>query len=267
MSSALDSALQSRNKPLPEIEISADLGMVERRTNNNVVHTSGYVGMMMHSPEAIAAANATLPSTSDDSSFINSLMREIDQNDPTLYKQLAYFAQLNNMTGFMYSYRNYRNEDVDIVFDTGMLLTRDRVLVDSLRYDINRTGGIGHVIKEISASVYLTMQDSAERYKSLMASSGAIGSNAIDAHAMARDAAAKQQNEEIAALRAQVSSLTKLVQSSPELAAKAANPTPTERAAITVTAIPAEEKAPAATPVTPVTPVTPTASSGIFGSK
>lgn len=261
MTSALDLALQSRNKALPEIEITGELGTVERRVNNNVVHSSDYVGMMMHSPEAIAVTNASLPSTSDDNSFINNLMREIDPNDSTLYKQLAYFAQLNNMTGFMYTYRNYRGEDVDIVFDTGVLLTRDRVLVDSLRYDINRTNGIGHVVKEITASVYLTMQDSAERYKSLIATSGAVGSDSIDAHAIARNALAKQQNEEIAALRAQVSNLSKIVASSPELAAKAANPTSPERAAITVTALP--------TGSTPDVPATETAAptGGIFNLK
>lgn len=213
----INSIITNRGMPLPEINAKDDiLQAQDRLINENVTHKSDFTGFTVADSRAIAAERGTLPTaTPDEVSFARQMMTGVDDLDPTLYKNLAYFAQTGNKSGFIYSCRNTRDEEIDVTFETGLFVTRERRVVDQIRFDIERAGGIGPYVQEISAKVYSDIAASAERYRALQANAGAIGSDKVDPHAMLREATARQQAEEINALRAQLRDLEKLVAADP----------------------------------------------------
>lgn len=203
MSSLISNIVANTGKaPDPVVLSDIPAELVERESNQYGVHKSSPLGPMVVDARysdlgRVSAVDAGSPETA-------ALMNELDPADQRLFKHLRYYAQTDKRRGFTYTYTASGNEPAEVVFDTGVLVTRERALVESLNHDIKRSGGIGGYVQEISASVYDEMRSSAERYAQLRAISGPLNSAAIDPHQQLRDAEKRQQNEEINALRKQL---------------------------------------------------------------
>ena len=251
----VDQIVKAAGQPMPEIKVGDVGGTVERASDGISVQRSAWTGALETDKQFANAGRLEAVDATVVSEDTQHLMREIDPVDPALYKHLRYFAQTQNRRGFTYSYTAPNGEVLDVTFHTGVHVTRDRALVDSLSKDILRPGGIGAYIQEISGTVYEEMQRSARLYEQLRAVPGATGSNMIDPHQQMRQAETDQLRRELEATRRQLRDVEAVLANMDESARKALLEKSGERAALVPSVAP-----PAPTPSAPVDKNAPTSS-------
>lgn len=183
----------------------------------------------LNHPDVERADSASLPKPPDTvPEEAIKIMGELDPDNPGMYKHPHHFAQTGNRTGFSYLYIDPKTKKPNnVVFEQGVFVTKDVYLIDLLNKDINRKGGIGRFIKNITAANYSELIAANRQYQRLLASTGGTGmagSNQGDPHKMEQAIKMKQLQEVVEQQKQKIKQLEQSSRKETVAAPTVANP-------------------------------------------
>lgn len=222
MSDTVSDIVRNAGKPLDDVPNTQRLDesgqkpeTVARRNDGDIIHRSTPDAPMVvdgSSKQISSTAEkqelGTLPQakhTNDEQ--VDEIINKVDPDNPGHYKHPRYYAQTGNRRGFIYTWRDPKGIDRKTVFETGLVVSTEMAFCQAIEGDIKRSGGIGHIVREVTRAHYEELMNSANRFAHIRANGGM--SNTIDADpiAAAKIAENNQLKAQIAEMQRELDAL------------------------------------------------------------